>query len=632
MREHKRATMFTALVCAILLFGYLPAVLAAVPLLEGTFTPNSIVYLPSVFNQYTLPLRDIPIYRNSFEEITDLAASGITSSNANIRIATENVDFASGNKALKVYGTLPGPQWSNISADFSMKKFIGEDILDLSDKTIGYSDFIPNDSPIEGGICIWAMKGDKVVQLGCGLPVPGDISRHGVWQNYELDVAEVYKNGSWAYTDLSDEEARDVIKHCETISIVGGRSTAGTSAEANFYVDNLNWIRSDRFNLPINNSIDSLRKYAANQHFEFGLFSADSLIFGPENDPWNWKGDPWYAYIVAQEGDVNTIEEIRPRPNEDYSNFNYDPVQDARLLLEYQFGQAYHMPTYGYGMGWLDFEAPQWLRDLSFPDASAFLLYHTEKSLRYTQGKQPVWNLFNEFIGGEGSGSYYLNNRVGYLYDYSPWAENQNDSSLIKAAFIKARQMDPGATLIFNDYYGEQIGLGKSEFLFNFASGLKNDGIPIDGVGWELHNSIDPDGKILRCQYPIGSPTCFNVTIDMDTYLNSVDLNVKRYASVGLKVAFTEVEGQIKYDDIDFTTPVGRVEYDSRLQWQAKYFAGLLKIALENDNVIMFHMFGGTDRYQNVQDFSGYGNGFIFDKNFNPKPAYYAILELLKAP
>ena len=94
--------------------------------------------------------QDVPIYQNSFEEITDLAASGITSSNANIRIITENVDFASGNKALEVYGTLPGPQWSSLLVDFSMKKFIGEDTLDLSDKTIGFSDFIPNDSPIEG--------------------------------------------------------------------------------------------------------------------------------------------------------------------------------------------------------------------------------------------------------------------------------------------------------------------------------------------------------------------------------------------------------------------------------------------------------------------------------------------------
>jgi endo-1,4-beta-xylanase len=115
----------------------------------------------------------------------------------------------------------------------------------------------------------------------------------------------------------------------------------------------------------------------------------------------------------------------------------------------------------------------------------------------------------------------------------------------------------------------------------------------------------------------------------MDTYLNHVDLNVKRYKAIGMKVAFTEVEGQVKLDDIDFITPAGRAEYDKRLQWQAKYYAGLLKIALENDSVILFNIWEITDKYQNPS-LPDFGNGFILDKNYNPKPAYYAMLELLK--
>lgn len=103
---------------------------------------------PTVTASATPAPQDVPVYRNSFEDIADLAASGITSSNANIRIATENIDYASGIQALEVYGMLPGAQWSTISADFPMKKIIGEDTLDLSDKTIGFSAFIPNDSPI----------------------------------------------------------------------------------------------------------------------------------------------------------------------------------------------------------------------------------------------------------------------------------------------------------------------------------------------------------------------------------------------------------------------------------------------------------------------------------------------------
>jgi len=56
-----------------------------------------------------------------------------------------------------------------------------------------------------------------------------------------------------------------------------------------------------------------------------------------------------------------------------------------------------------------------------------------------------------------------------------------------------------------------------------------------------------------------------------------------------------------------------------------------LKIALENDNVNIFNIWGITDRYRSTNAaYPGYGNGYIFDKNYNPKPAYYAMLELLK--
>ncbi len=589
-------------------------------------------------------LPDVPIYWNSFEGITDLVASGITSSNASIRITKENVDYASGNQALEVYGKLPGAQWSFIQADFNMTKLIGEATLDLSDKTIGYSAFIPNGSPIDSGVIIVAIKGNKTVSLGSGTVVPpGETQSKGAWQNYELDVAEIYRSGSWAFTDLSDEEARDVIKHCETVLLAGGRNIEGTAADTHFYLDNLNWIRNDRFNLPVDDSIDSLRKYATGKHFLFGLYAADFDIFGPENDPWSWKGDPWYAYEVAQESAINaSIGFPIPEPGEDYSNFNLDPVKEARAILMYNFGNSYSMTVLGYGLGALYGKTtPEWIRKLDFPDSTrALLLYHIEKQLLLTRGQKPVWLLFNEFtlpfMYGTG-----LKNRQNSLlgnngYDYgegnhySPWAANKADSSLIEAAILKAHEVDPGATLLLNDFNDdEQIGLKPSDYLYQFASSLKDKGIPIDGVGFQMHNSIEPGGTLIFLKPQFEWPPQWD-HVDLDTYLKNVDLNVKRYASKGLKVAFTEVEGQIKIDDIDFNTPEGRAEYENRLQWQARYYAGLLKIAMENENVIMFHIWGVTDRYQNTPYTEGYGNGFIFDKNFNPKPAYYAMMDLLK--
>ena len=265
-------------------------------------------------------------------------------------------------------------------------------------------------------------------------------------------------------------------------------------------MDDLNWIGIDKFNIPLDNSVDSLRKYATNQHFRFGLYTNYGLLFDP-GDNSGWNGDPWYAYMAAQEGAVNVVWPFSSKPKEDYSNFDFNRPEDAVLTRQYQYGDGNHMALLGYGEGSIYYTAPQWVRDLAFPDAKkAFLLYHIEKDSRYAKGKNPVWLLFNETINTPKYSDSGLRNRQnpigGSEWDYSPWAANTTDSSLIEAAFIKAREVDPGATLMINDFDNEQIGLTRSDFEYQLVSDLKDKGIPIDGVGFQMHNYIDPDGKL----------------------------------------------------------------------------------------------------------------------------------------
>ena len=514
--------------------------------------------------------------------------------------------------------------------DFAIEKLTREKTIDLTDKALAFSAFIPADSAIDD-IALYAGKSAAIVLLA---DVRADeYWNKGAWHDYRFDLSQV--QGLQGY-----------IKDCDTIRIAGRRLVDGEPTAAQFLVDDMMWIRRDTFNLPLDDSIDSLRKYAAGRHFKFGLFAAPDIVFGPDDeveralrDTVYDLRDPWYAYLCAQEGTINAVTNYSPDPNEDYSVFDYDRPEDAKLVRQYEFGRAYHMAVLGYGIGGVYYTVPKWLRDLAFPDATReLLLYHIEKDLRYTKGQNPIWLLFNEAIQSIEYGNSGLRNRRnpigvnqwgGTEWDYSPWAGNTTDSSLIKAAFVKAREVDPGATLLLNDFEDEEIGLKKSEYLFEFASGLQDEGIPIDGVGWQLHNFIDPDGKLFFVR---AIPFTYESAAkeDLDTYLGNVDLNVKRYAARGLKVAFTEVEGQIKVADANLATPAGRTEYEKRLQWQAEYFAGLLKLALRNENVILFQCQGATDKYHGDQPWPGYGNGFIFDKRYNPKPAYYAMLDLLE--
>ncbi len=115
--------------------------------------------------------------------------------------------------------------------------------------------------------------------------------------SYQFPDFKVQTNGSRA-------DILDVISHCEKFSIGSARSAAGSATEAKFYLDDINWIQSDLTNLPVDDSIDSLRKYAANKHFQFGLLADNDHIFGADIRNYVWQGDPWYAYTAVQEGAV----------------------------------------------------------------------------------------------------------------------------------------------------------------------------------------------------------------------------------------------------------------------------------------------------------------------------------------
>jgi hypothetical protein len=589
---------------------------------SDTFTPK-----PTATATATPAPQDVPIYQNSFEGISDLAASGITST-ADVTMNTENFNYPGGGTALEINGVLQGAQYSNLYVDFSIKKLTGQDSLDLTNKTIYYSACIPADSAIDN-ISVYAGKGNQFVHLA------GNNAdwKKGAWHDFKYDLAY----------------AQGLMKDCDTLRIAGLRNlSSGDAMTTSFLVDDLKWIGIDIYHVPVDNNVDSLRKYAADQHFKFGLYADYRNLVGDENDPFKntpyevFK-DPWIAYLLAQEGTVNNVWGFSAKQNEDYSIFDYDRPEDVSLIKSYNYGNGNSMTALGYSVGGSGNFIPDWFRNLAFPEATkALMLNHIEKDLRYTKGQHPIWILFNEFILFQGYGENGLKNRQepflglnGYDFGeyghYSPWAASPTDSSLIEAAFIKAHEVDPDATLLLNDAYEEQIGLQKSEYLFRFASGLKAKGIPVDGVGFQMHNYIEPEGT-LRFYITFSYPNQFEHE-DMDTYMKNVDLNVKRYAKIGLKVAFTELDGYIVIDDLDLTSAACRAEYEKRLQWQAKYYAGLLKIAMDNDNVILYQTFGVTDRYPDFVStmYPEYGNMLLFDKSYNPKPAYYQMLDLLKA-
>ncbi len=163
--------------------------------------------------------------------------------------------------------------------------------------------------------------------------------------------------------------------------------------------------------------------------------------------------------------------------------------------------------------------------------------------------------------------------------------------------FKTARQVDPSARLVLNDYNNENIGTPKADAMFNFVKKMKEKNIPIDAVGFQLH---------LCTEYGLDEA--------------AVRKNIQRYAALGVDVVFTEIDIRLKLTDKEAQEKV-----------QSGMFKTLMNIVLTEPNVDTFMVWGYTDATNWVpKTFPNYGSATLFDKNYEPKPILDELKKMMK--
>ena len=136
----------------------------------------------------------------------------------------------------------------------------------------------------------------------------------------------------------------------------------------------------------------------------------------------------------------------------------------------------------------------------------------------------------------------------------------------------------------------------KSDAIYALVKGMKARGVPIDGVGLQSHFQLD------------AAPQA-----------TDADANMKRLGALGLQAQITEL-------DIRMAVPATA----ANLQRQANQYREYLQTCLANANCTMFVMWGITDKYSWVPGkYPGAGAALIFDEQYQPKPAYRALLDVL---
>lgn len=297
-----------------------------------------------------------------------------------------------------------------------------------------------------------------------------------------------------------------------------------------------------------------------------------------------------YADVLAEEFNGVTPENAMKwnplRPSRDEFNFTR-----ADQLVD--FAAANDMDVRGHTLVWYS-QLPSWLtsQEWTREELMTILETHIKTVVGHYEENYPdqvtKWDVVNEAIADSGTE---LRSNI-WLDTIGP--------EYIAMAFEWAREADPDAELYYNDYNIAAQG-GKSDAVYELVSDLVDDGVPIDGVGFQAH---------LSTEYPAPSAT-------------DLESNMQRYEDLGLEVAITELDVRI---------PLGSdgEPSDEQLQTQADYYKRFMQLCLLAENCNDFRLWGFTDAESWVPGtFEGTGAALIFDEQYNPKPAYDALLEAL---
>lgn len=315
----------------------------------------------------------------------------------------------------------------------------------------------------------------------------------------------------------------------------------------------------------------TLRSLAQARHFLFGTaVDADALQY-----------DKQYATVLGREFNIVTPENVmkfdatNPQPGV----FTFG--QGDALVA---FARAHDMQVRGHNLIWHR-ALPNWITRGTFSRTQllAIMKEHITTVVAHYRGQVNIWDVVNEAIATNGT------------LRKSLW-EKTIGSEYIDLAFRWAHEANPQAHLFYNDY-AEGLGV-KSEGVYQLVKGLVQRGVPIYGVGLQMHVAI------------VSPPSMADITA-----------NIQRLAALGLKVEITEMDVQMQKDP----RPLSQ-----RLQAQAQLFHDVLALCLSLAPCEAFVMWGFSDRYTWIPSATGNADQpLIFDENYRPKPAYQALIQAL---
>jgi endo-1,4-beta-xylanase len=330
----------------------------------------------------------------------------------------------------------------------------------------------------------------------------------------------------------------------------------------------------------------SLREAANSAGILVGAAVRPVLFFGPSSEP-------AYAETLAREFNMIEAEDAMKWAVVRRNQEGFDFREGDEVV---RFAEAHGMKVRGHCLVW-DHNNPAWLEQGHFtPDQLSHLLQeHIATEMKHYAGQVFAWDIVNEALDENGR------------FKDSPWYNRPGigfagkDSAYVEQAFRWAREADPQVLLFYNENGAEGLN-HKSDAVYAMVKDFKHRGVPIDGVGLQMHIS----------------------QLDFDPA--SVSANIARLTALGLQVHITELDVSLPLDSSGLAN-------NDDLKRQAEIYRGVVRACLQNPGCTAIQTWGFTDRYSWIGSHThgARGAALPFDRSYKPKPAYDAILEELTA-
>jgi GH35 family endo-1,4-beta-xylanase len=286
--------------------------------------------------------------------------------------------------------------------------------------------------------------------------------------------------------------------------------------------------------------------------------------------------EPAYSQTLDREFDyVTTGDSLKWGTVQPVDPDHWDFTQGDAIVAS---AERNHQSIKGHTLVWYDQLPPFVNGGLAPGELREYVRRNIREEVGRYRGRIDAWDVVNEAIADDGSGL-----RVDVF-------SSLLGADFIPAAFREAHRADPRANLFYNDYGIETVN-PKSDAVYALVKGLLEQGVPVDGVGFQCHF----DAATAPATEDIAS-------------------NLRRFTDLGLSVNISELDVKI----------ASLTSFESeKLATQRQVFHRAVAACQQVRGCRAVTTWGFTDEHTWLAP----DTPLEFDTLYRKKPAYYGIFD-----